>query len=100
MTTIKPGAIIKGTLWPEPIEVKLIEEMDDYIHIVGATTLSRDYIDQIIPRDEFDMRKISENDIFEKSYGGLLRKYPKVTFDKEIAFKNPNSTSSRIRRKI
>jgi len=60
MTTIKPGAIIKGTAWPEPVEVKLIEEMGGYIHIVGATTLSRDHIDQIIPRDEFERLSIAE----------------------------------------
>lgn len=62
MTNIKPGTIIKGSAWPEPIEIKLIEEMEDYIHIVGATTLSRDHIDQIIPRDEFDRLSIAETD--------------------------------------
>ena len=39
----------------------------------------------------FDIRKITEHDTFKKCYGGLLKKYPKVTFDKEIAFKNPDS---------
>lgn len=39
----------------------------------------------------FDIRKISEEDIFKKSYGTLTRKYPRVTFDKDIAFKNPDA---------
>jgi hypothetical protein len=26
MTSMKPGTIIKGSLWPEPIEIKLIEQ--------------------------------------------------------------------------
>lgn len=53
MTNIRPGSIIKGSKWPEPVEIKLIEEAGSYVHIVGATTLSRQHIDQIIPRDEF-----------------------------------------------
>jgi len=43
MENIKPGGIIKGSYWPEPVEIKLIEETGDYIHLVGATTISRDY---------------------------------------------------------
>lgn len=50
---IKPGSIVKGFNWPEPIEIKLIEETGEYVHIVGATTLSREHIDQIIPFEEF-----------------------------------------------
>ena len=38
MDNVGPGSIIKGYYWPEPVEVKLIEELGDYIHIVGATT--------------------------------------------------------------
>jgi len=53
MDNIKPGSIIKGSYWPEPVEIKFIEDDGEYIHIVGATTLSRGHIDQIISRDEF-----------------------------------------------
>ena len=53
MDNVGPGSIIKGYSWPEPVEVKLVEEYGDYIHIVGATTISRSHIDQIIPREEF-----------------------------------------------
>lgn len=39
----------------------------------------------------FDIRKIAEQDTIKKSYGELLKKYPKVTFDKDIAFKNTDA---------
>jgi SNF2 family DNA or RNA helicase len=39
----------------------------------------------------FNLRQISERDGFRRSFGSLLKKYPKITFDKEVAFKNPDS---------
>ncbi len=51
---LKAGGIIKGPLWPEPVEIKLLEDAGEYIHIVGATTISGKHVDQIIPRHEFD----------------------------------------------
>ena len=59
MKNIKQGSIIKSSNWPEPVEIKLIEEMGEYVHIVGATTLSREHIDQIIPREEFSKISIT-----------------------------------------
>ena len=53
MGKIGPGSVVKGSNWPEPVEIKLVEEAGDYIHIIGATTISRNHVDQIIPRDEF-----------------------------------------------
>ena len=53
MERIKQGSIIRGPQWPEPVEIKLVEEAGDYVHIIGATTISRNHVDQIIPRDEF-----------------------------------------------
>jgi SNF2 family DNA or RNA helicase len=38
----------------------------------------------------YEIKKISENDIFRKTYGELQKKYPMATFDKELAFRNPN----------
>lgn len=37
------------------------------------------------------IRDIAREDTFKKSFGTLLRKYPKVTFDKEIAFKTSDA---------
>jgi hypothetical protein len=39
----------------------------------------------------YDIRKIADDDLFKKSYGQLIRRYPKATFDKEIAFKNADA---------
>jgi len=60
MRNLKQGSIIKSNYWPEPIEIKLIEEIGEYVHIVGATTISREHIDQIIPVGEFPKISITE----------------------------------------
>ncbi|MBW2084034.1 MAG: DUF3883 domain-containing protein [Deltaproteobacteria bacterium] len=39
----------------------------------------------------YSIRKIADEENFKKAYGQLLKKYPKITFDKELAFKNPDS---------
>ncbi|MCK4590720.1 MAG: helicase, partial [Candidatus Latescibacteria bacterium] len=39
----------------------------------------------------YEIRQIAGQDLFKKCYGGLLKKYHRVTFDKEIAFKNPDA---------
>ena len=39
----------------------------------------------------FSIRKIAEEDTFRRSYGEVLKRYPKVTFDKDIAFKNQDA---------
>ncbi|MFC2125663.1 helicase-related protein, partial [Bacteroidota bacterium] len=39
----------------------------------------------------FGIRSIADEDSFKKSFGDLLKKYPKTTFDKEIAFKNQDA---------
>lgn len=61
---IKDGDINRGSNWPEPVVVKLIEEIGDFIHIVGATQTSGKHIDQLIPKEEFqkiivDDKKVS-----------------------------------------
>ena len=49
---IKPGTILKGPNWPEPVEIKFIEENGAYIHIVGSTAFSNNHIDQLISKNE------------------------------------------------
>ncbi len=44
-----------------------------------------------IDRIPFDIRKIAEIDSFRKQFGTLLKSYPKITFDKETAFKNQDA---------
>ncbi|MDO9585866.1 MAG: DEAD/DEAH box helicase family protein, partial [Syntrophales bacterium] len=58
---IKPGSIIKGPHWPEPVDVKFVEEVGNYVRLVGATVKSRTHIDQIISREELSQFTISED---------------------------------------
>lgn len=39
----------------------------------------------------YDIREIEKVDTFRKSYGRMQKKYPKIIFDKGIAFKNPDA---------
>jgi len=39
----------------------------------------------------FEIRQIAEDDSFKKRFGAMMRSYPKVTFDKDIGFKTPDS---------
>jgi len=39
----------------------------------------------------YEIRKIAEEVNFKNKYGTILRSYPKATFDKDIAFKNPDA---------
>ncbi|MBW2059809.1 MAG: DUF3883 domain-containing protein, partial [Deltaproteobacteria bacterium] len=39
-----------------------------------------------------NLRRIAEQDGFKKRYGELVRRYPKVTFDKDVAFRHPDAT--------
>jgi len=49
---LKPGVIITGSKWPEPVEIKKVDNVGDYVHIIGATTLTGKHIDQLIPLAE------------------------------------------------
>src|SRR3989441_9134948 len=49
---IKPGTILVGPKWKEPVEVKTIDNDGSYVHIVGSTTLTGQHIDQLIPVQE------------------------------------------------
>ena len=33
---LKPGTVVKGKRWTEPIEIKKIEIVGEYLHIVGS----------------------------------------------------------------
>ena len=54
------GAIVESPLWPEPVEVKKIEKLGDYVRIVGATIYSGMHIDQLISKEEIEKIKIKE----------------------------------------
>src|SRR6266571_9520784 len=56
---IKPGTAIRGPKWPEPVEVKVFEELGDYVRVVGSTIHSRQHVDQLIGKDELSQIEIS-----------------------------------------
>ncbi len=49
---IRSGTILVGPKWKEPVEVKTIDNDGSYVHIVGATTITFQHIDQLIPVHE------------------------------------------------
>lgn len=48
MNPIKLGDIINGSHGPEPIQIDLIEHLGEYVRIVGVTTTTKTYINQLI----------------------------------------------------
>lgn len=65
---LKVGMIVKGKRWKEPVEIKKIENFNEYIHLIGATTITGMHIDQLIPFDEINELSIEsiENDFKSK----------------------------------
>jgi len=59
MTEIQPGHVIQGPRWPELVEVRLVEDLGDYVHLVGATTNSGEHVDQLIPRQELPQLQVA-----------------------------------------
>ena len=55
---IKPGIIIEGPKWPEPIEVKKSEIIGQDVKIIGSMIHNDAYIDQILSFDELDNIKL------------------------------------------
>jgi len=51
-TMIKEGETIEGPFWPEPVDVKKVEEFGNRIRIIGATIYSNIHVDQLIPKEE------------------------------------------------
>ena len=45
---IKPGIVIEGPKWPEPIEIKKSEIIGQDIQIIGSMIQSGEHIDQIL----------------------------------------------------
>jgi len=50
---MKEGAVVEARFWPEPVEIDRVEEDGVYVRILGATTKSRQHIDQMLTREEF-----------------------------------------------
>jgi len=50
---MRSGDIVQSARWPEPVEVNLIEEDDDYVRLVGVLQLSRQHVDDLMSHDEY-----------------------------------------------
>ncbi len=50
----KPGDLIQSPRWPEPVEVKLVEDLGPYVRIVGQMRPSGHHVDQMVPRSDLD----------------------------------------------
>ena len=57
---VKEGMVVEGPFWPEPVEIKKVDEFGDRVHIIGATIYSNTHIDQLIPREELEKLKTKE----------------------------------------
>jgi len=53
---VREGETIEGPFWPEPVEIKKVEELGNRIRIIGATTYSNTHVDQLISKE--DLKKI------------------------------------------
>ena len=51
---IKSGDIIQSNRWPEPVAIDLVEDMGEYVRLVGSTIHSRGHINQLLPRNEIN----------------------------------------------
>jgi len=59
ISELRPGIVITGSKWPEPVELKRVDNDGSYIHIVGSTTVSSQHIDQFIPLSEIDQISVN-----------------------------------------
>lgn len=62
-TAIREGSIIKGPFWREPVKVEKTEELGNYIRVVGVTIHSKDYVNQLLRRDDLRNLQIIEKTI-------------------------------------
>ena len=70
MDDIKAGHIVEGPRWPEPVEIDLVQDLGQYIRLVGATTGSREHVDQLIPRQELAQLQLAR---VETDFGAPAR---------------------------
>ncbi len=63
---LKPGLVVTGPKWPEPIEIKKVETSGEYVHIIGSTVVTKQHVDQLIPVAEFSQVSVS---VIETDFG-------------------------------
>jgi len=60
---IKEGTTIKAPFWNEPVKVEKVEEIGDYLRIIGSKIHSKSYIDQLIKKEDTDKVEIIKSGI-------------------------------------
>lgn len=70
LVDLKIGTIIEGPKWPEPLEIKKIEHIESFIHIIGSRIPSGYHIDVILSNDELSHVSIKtiETDFSSESW--------------------------------
>ncbi|HDN73704.1 MAG TPA: DEAD/DEAH box helicase, partial [Archaeoglobus sp.] len=61
---IKKGDTVQGDRWPEPVEVNHLEDLGDYIRLIGVCRPSGQNVNQLIHKDEintFEVTKLTTN---------------------------------------
>lgn len=56
---LRPGIIVTGPKWPEPVEVKDVTTEGGYVRIIGATMRTGQHVDQLISQDDLAQISIS-----------------------------------------
>ncbi len=59
VSELKPGIIVTGPKWPEPVEIKKIENSGEYVNIIGATTVTNQHVDQLLRPEELSQISIA-----------------------------------------
>ena len=54
---LKPGIVVVGPMWPEPIAVKFVDARESYVRLVASTVPSNAHVDQMIPHA--DLARVS-----------------------------------------
>lgn len=60
---IEEGSIIRGPFWNEPVKVDKVNEIDNYVQIIGSTIHSNEHVDQLIEKDELSKTEILKDEI-------------------------------------
>lgn len=55
---LRPGITVQGPKWPEPVEIKKVENSGEYVNIIGATTVSNQHVDQLLSVEELSQISI------------------------------------------
>ena len=57
---IEEGNVIRGPFWREPVKVEKIERFGNYIRIVGSTVGSKNYVNQLLSKEDLSRLEIVE----------------------------------------